>query len=237
MTHFKIHYCLLALALLAFLSVPARADLVTFNSRAAFNAAAPGLPVETFESAPTPPGLLTTCNGPVSSTMGGGCFPVGGLLPGAVYNASMQAPANLVVLGANFGTVGNTSRVLGPTVFLNTFNLTFANSNAVGFDVFAGLLPGNVSISVFDSADVFLGTFSVFAPTGGTFFGVINTMGNIGRINISSQTNQPGELVDNVAFGTTGTEPIPEPMTILLLGTGLAGVAAKVRRRRKVASD
>ena len=29
------------------------------------------------------------------------------------------------------------------------------------------------------------------------------------------------------------TNPIPEPMTMILFGTGLAGVAAKVRRRRK----
>ena len=235
MTPFKIHYCLLAFALLAFLSVPVRADLVTFTSRPAFNAAAPGLPVETFESASVAPGAVITCMGPVSSTMGGGCFPVAGLLPGAVYNASVATQPNLVVLGAAFASVGNASRVLGPNRFADTFNITFANANAVGLDVFAGLSPGNVAISVFDSADVLLGTFTVFAPTGGTFFGVISTTSNIGRLNIAS-ANNGGELVDNVAFGRTGPA-VPEPMTILLLGIGLGGVVVRVRRRRKVVSD
>ena len=232
---FKIHYCLLAFASLAFLSVPARADLITFNSRPVFNAAAPGLPVETFESSTVPPAAVATCFGRVSSAMGGGCFPVGGLLPGVVFNASGAMQPNLVVLGAGFPGVGNTSRVLGPNFFADTFNMTFASANAVGFDVFAGPGGGNVLISVFDTANVFVGSFTVLSPVGGTFFGVISTTSGIGRINISSQAAVPGELVDNVAFGNTAA--VPEPMTILLLGTGLAGVAARVRRRRKIVSD
>ncbi len=235
MTHFKPRRCLLALASLVFLSLPAYADLITFSTRPTFNAAAPGLPVETFESGLVAPGAVRACNGPLSSAMSSTCFPLGGLLPGVVYNASDASSANMVVLGAGLPGVDNTSKVLGPNALRDTFNLTFANANAVGFDVLPGPVAGNVAISVFDSANTPLGVFTVAAPIGGTFFGVIFTTGTIGRINVASQSTAPGELIDNLAFGTAVATAVPELTTMLLLGTGLAAIGAAVRKRRKKA--
>ncbi len=39
--------------------------------------------------------------------------------------------------------------------------------------------------------------------------------------------------VDNVSINATSAAPIPEPTTMILLGTGLVGVVAKARRRRQ----
>jgi PEP-CTERM motif len=213
-------------AILEATAVPAQAALITFSSRGLFAAAAPGLPLETFESGLVAPGAVTLCSGPVSSAAASACFPLGGLLPGVTYSATPNG--SMAVIGTGFPALGNSSKLFGPNAFVDTFNMTFASATAVGFDVFPGPTAGNVVISVFDLANLPLGSFTIAAPImGGAFFGAVSDAGLIGRINIASQTSVPAELVDNVAFGVS---QIPEPASAVLVGLSLAGLA---RRRRR----
>ena len=235
-----------ACALLVFFSsVPGYATTITFATRPAFNAAAPGLPIETFESGLVPPGAtVTACTGPLSSAAGSACFAVATLLPGAIYSASPPNregfdPGGLAVIAAGFlPPLGNASKVLGPTLFSDTFDISFtAATTAVGFDFFPGpAFPepaaGNVQISVFDPGNVSLGIFTLPAAIAPNFFGVVSTSDLIGRINVMSTvgTMSGGELIDNVAFGNAGAT-VPEPSSLVLLTGGLAML---LRLRRKI---
>jgi len=154
------------------------------------------------------------------------CFGAGTLLPGVIYNASGTVQPNMALLGANFAGLGNTTRLLGPNFFSDTLNVSFSSTNAVGFDVFPGPTAGNVNVTVYDAMDGQLGTFIVAAPIAGAFFGVISDAGPIGRINISSQTATPGELIDNMSFDVA----IPEPASILLTAVALALFATRRSR-------
>lgn len=87
------------------------------------------------------------------------------------------------------------------------------------------------TLTAFNGAAV-LGTFSVdtSGAFNGVFLGVRATGGDVITRLVINHTI-PDFAIGPVTFGTA--QPVPEPATLLLLSTGLAGVGAMARKRRK----
>lgn len=207
------------------------AGLIVYATRAAFDAANPGLPVEGFEN--TSAGT-TAFTGPLNSATNNAVFSTGSILPGITFVDNPGPGINGMFL-AGPGQSSNPTRAIGQnTPATDALDILFDGPGvaAVAFDVFQNFGFGSQSgqtqdypVQIFGASGL-LGTINVSVPSGAAgFFGVSSDTELITRVSINR--TDAFEVIDNVAFGgTLSVSPIPEPPSLAVWGVVALGLAA-----------
>jgi hypothetical protein len=213
---------------------------IYYGTRAAFNAANPGLPVEGFENLDGT-GSTITFNGPLNAAsnipgvaspgqiLAGISFidnPAGINNPGMFLAAPNQSTNPTTALGSNIPHGDSLDILLSPGVF------------AVAFDIYQNIGGGgqavgalNYDVSIFGTSGLLGVTTISVNPNSSGFYGVSSTEA-ITRVNVLGTSGAIFEVIDDVAFGGA-SQVVPEPLSLSIWSVLGAGGIVVWRRKRK----
>jgi len=221
------------LALLALLiaTVPVLASTVTYTTLSSFTTATTGVTDQNFDS--TAVGTIAPGDGSSSGTVG-------------TLSFTANIAGDDLAVTSGFNTTSG-SNYLGTTNFntfasQDNFTVTLPSSSAIGLYLLAGgpLAAGEFTLSV-------AGGSAVNSAIPETTLGdgtVVYFLGLTSDSNFTSATlkvttpagpaDGPYWNVDDIRYGTalTTTPPpaVPEPASLLLIGSGLLGVVRRIRK-------
>jgi hypothetical protein len=223
----------LAIALILMITaIGANASLTTYSTPASFISATTGLTTQTFSflSATIPPGGSGSMNNSLNSTTSNAFVSPGDIAAGLDIAALSNNGNDIALLGPNYNGGGNTNYGVFASFFGTALQLTLSPGvTAVSMGVLT-TSPGQVpvQVSVYSPSSVLLGsvTLSSTLSGSGTFLGV--TSGSpIGSVVLTGPAQFVAVGVDQVQFGSA----VPEPGTLLLLGSSLLGAVGTLKKR------
>ncbi len=198
-------------------SLAARADNV-YSSQAAWAAALAGSPTTiNFEGIAPDLGNVYVGGGPgANTTVGGVNFAIG---PAGGDNLMFINGDGSQSYLTSSVSVGSTSLTGSPSDLLVTLP---SSVTALGFDFSSYGAADTATITLSDG----LVQTVLLSDSGLQFFGV-TAPGGVTSVDISMAPGTYANIMTDFSYGSV----TPEPGTILLLGTGLAGLAGLVRRK------
>src|SRR3569623_1073752 len=190
---------------------PAMASIVFYTDPFAFNADAPSLALETFDTATVDSGVSKVCSDPYDRSTADTCWKPGDIAPGLGISSTFGT--GTVVVGSYFGNNPTTATgaATGP-VAGNAIRIDFPPAiTAVGLRLIRQDAAGNVLVSIYGPGGVLLTTVPAPAAREGSFLGMI-TLDTISRIEVSAVGNDTA-YVDIVQYGAQSAVDLALSMT------------------------